>query len=93
MAEDLPLEYQLVDALLAEDQEGARRIAAELHARGFDYATIEAALQEYPQLEEPLWEVMRTVVPISRRALKRRAIRAAEERDWGDWEQGQRKLR
>jgi len=90
MAEDLPLEFQLVDALLAEDQSGARQIAAELHARGFDYATVEAALAEYPHLEEPLWEVMRAVVPLSRRAQKRRAIRAAEERDWADWDEGKR---
>lgn len=93
MSEDLPLEYQLVDALLAEDQEEARRVAAALHARGFEYATIQAALEEYPQLEEPLWEVMRAVTPISRRALKRRAIRAAEERDWGDWEEGKREIK
>ena len=92
MAEDLPLEYQLVDALLAEDQASARQIAADLHARGFEYAAIQAALEEYPQLEEPLWEVMRAVVPLSRRAQKRRAIRAAEERDWGGWEEGKRKI-
>jgi hypothetical protein len=90
MDEKLPLEYQLVDALLAEDREEARRIAAALHERGFDAATIDAALAEYPQLEEPLWAVMSEVIPLSRRAARRRAIRAAEERDWGDWEEGRR---
>jgi hypothetical protein len=90
MDENLPLEYQLVDALLADDREGARRIAAALHERGFDAATIDAALAEYPQLEEPLWAVLSEVIPLARRAAKRRAIRAAEERDWGDWEEGRR---
>ncbi|NTV65037.1 MAG: RecX family transcriptional regulator [Oscillochloris sp.] len=92
MQEDLPLEFELVDALLAEDYEGAREIAQALHQRGIDYATINVALQEYPQLEESLWELLKEVIPLSRRAAKRRAIRAAEERDWGDWEAGKQKL-
>jgi hypothetical protein len=50
------------------------------------------ALKEYPHLEEPLWELLNEVTPIPRRAAKRRAIRAAEERDWGDWEAGKKKL-
>ena len=91
MEEELPLEYQLVDALLADDEALAREIAAELHRRGFDMATIEIALQEYPQLEEPLWAVLQDVIPVSRRARKRRAIKAAEERDWGDWNEGKRR--
>lgn len=92
MTEELPLEYQLIDALLADDHEQARAIAAELHARGFDYTTIEIALEEYPQLEEPLWEVLNEVIPLARRVKKRRAIKAAEDRDWGDWERGKRKV-
>lgn len=93
MDPNLPLEYQLVDALLADDQEAAREIAAQLHARGFDAATMEAALAEYPQLQEPLFAVLQSVIPLSRRAARRRAIRAAEERDWGDWDEGRRKLK
>jgi hypothetical protein len=91
MEENLPPEFDLVDALLAGDREGALRIARELHQRGFDYATISEALKEHPQLEQPLWDVLNEVRPISRRAVKRRAIRAAEERDWGDWEAGKKK--
>lgn len=90
MEANLPLEFQLVDALLANDQEEARRVARQLHERGFDMATIDEALQEFPHLVEPLYGVLREVVPISRRAVKRRAIRAAEERDWGDWLEGKR---
>lgn len=93
MAEELPLEHQLVEALRAGDGEGARRIAAALHGRGFDYATVQGALEQQPQLEDALWAVMREVVPLSRRAQKRRAIRAAEERDWASWKQAKRKLR
>ena len=37
-----------------------------------------------------LWAVMSEVIPLSRRAARRRAIRAAEERDWADWEEGRR---
>jgi hypothetical protein len=90
MEEQLPLEYQLVDALLAGDADAARQIAAALHERGFDAETIGLAMKEYPQLEEPLWEVLNAVIPVARRARKRRAIRAAEQRDWGDWEDGKR---
>jgi hypothetical protein len=90
MEEHLPLEFQLVDALLADDAEAARQIAVRLHERGFDAVTIDAALAEYPQLEEPLWAVLSEVIPVSRRAARRRAIRAAEKRDWGDWKEGQR---
>lgn len=90
MSEALPLEYELVDALLAEDGERARSIARQLHTRGFDATTIELALQEYPHLEETLWAVLNEVIPMARRARKRRAIRVAEERDWGDWKAGKR---
>jgi hypothetical protein len=86
--DQLPLEFELVDALLAKDHEGAREIAARLHARGFDAATIDEALREYPHLEEQLYAVLQEVIPLSRRAARRRAIRAAEERDWGDWPEG-----
>lgn len=90
MEESLPPEFDLVDALLAGDREGARQIAAALQQRGIDYASIGEALKEYPQLEEPLWDLLREVTPLSRRAARRRAIRAAEERDWGDWEAGKK---
>jgi DNA polymerase III delta subunit len=90
MEADLPLEYQLVDALLANDAAAAQAIAAQLHARGFDAVTIDAAIQEYPQLEEQLYAVLQSVIPLSRRAARRRAIRAAEERDWGDWPEGKK---
>jgi hypothetical protein len=92
VSEQLPPEFDLVDALLAGDHESARRIAAELHQRGFDYATIGEALKAHPHLEEPLWELLREVTPIPRRVAKRRAIRAAEERDWGNWKEGKKKL-
>ncbi len=84
------LEQQLVAALLADDLDEARRLAERLHARGFDAAAMEAALREHPQLEAALYAVLQEVVPLSRRAAKRRAIRAAEERDWGDWREGKR---
>ena len=90
MNEHRPLEVQLVDALLADDTELAKQLAEQLHARGLDAAAIDAALQAHPQLQEPLLAVLQAVIPISRRAARRRAIRAAEERDWGDWEEGRR---
>lgn len=90
MEANLPLEFQLVDALLADDQEQARRIARLLHERGFDMATIDEALRAYPELEQPLYAVLQSVIPVSRRAARRRAIRAAEERDWGDWPEGRK---
>jgi hypothetical protein len=85
-----PLEVQLVAALRAGDAANARQIAAALHERGFAVATLEQALAPYPHLEEALWKVMSAVIPVSRREQKRRAIRAAEERDWGDWNEGKR---
>ncbi|WP_322511536.1 hypothetical protein [Chloroflexus sp.] len=87
----MTLEEELIAALAAGDQARAKVIAAELHARGLNAAAIEAALAAQPQLEEQLWATLNEVIPISRRALKRRAIRAAEERDWGDWEEGRRR--
>lgn len=85
-----PLELQLVDALLADDHERARRIAGQLYGRGFDMAVIEEALRASPQLEQQLYAVLYEVVPLARRAAKRRAIRAAEERDWAGWSEGKR---
>jgi hypothetical protein len=85
-----PLEEQLIAALLADDQKGARQIAGQIHARGFEMSRIEEALTRYPHLEQPLYAVLQEVIPLSRRAAKRRAIRAAEERDWGDWSEGKR---
>ncbi|MEI6778872.1 MAG: hypothetical protein WCK70_18390 [Chloroflexales bacterium] len=91
MGENHPSEVDLVQALLAGDHELAHRIATTLHQRGFDYAMIGEALTQYPHLEESLWELLQKITPIPRRVAKRRAIRAAEERDWGDWEEGKRK--
>ncbi|MCX7792559.1 MAG: hypothetical protein N2378_18135 [Chloroflexaceae bacterium] len=91
---DVPpsLEEQLVAALLAGDTDEARRLARLLHARGFDATVMQRALAAHPQLEEQLYAVLQEVIPLSRRAARRRAIRAAEERDWGDWREGKRKL-
>lgn len=86
------LEEQLVAALQAGDAEEARRLARLLHERGFDATAIQQALAADPRLEEQLYAVLQEVMPLSRRAAKRRAIRAAEERDWGDWREGKRKL-
>ncbi|MGB9633957.1 MAG: hypothetical protein ACPL8I_11550 [Chloroflexaceae bacterium] len=86
------LEEQLVAALLAGDAEEARRLARLLHERGFDATAIQGALAAHPHLEEQLYAVLQEVLPLSRRAAKRRAIRAAEERDWGDWREGKRKV-
>lgn len=86
------LEEQLVAALLAGDQEAARRFAGQIHARGFEMSLINEALKRHPHLEEPLYAVLQEVIPLSRRAARRRAIRAAEERDWGDWDEGKRDL-
>ncbi|NNJ12595.1 hypothetical protein EKD04_019910 [Chloroflexales bacterium ZM16-3] len=91
MAEQLPPEFGLVDALLAGDRDAARRIAADLHQRGIDYAMVDEAIKQNPHLEESLWELLREVAPLPRRVAKRRAIRAAEDRDWGDWEAGKKK--
>jgi hypothetical protein len=91
VSEQLSPEVNLVAAMLAGDRKLARQIAAELHQRGFDYAKIGEALKEHVHLEEPLWELLQEVTPIPRRAAKRRAIRAAEERDWGNWEAGKKK--
>jgi hypothetical protein len=91
MAAETPsLEVQLINALLVQDLTQAEQLASQLHARGFDLATLEQALAAQPQLEAQLWDVMRAVIPLSRREKKRRAIRAAEERDWADWNEGKR---
>ncbi|WP_322494141.1 hypothetical protein [Chloroflexus sp.] len=87
----MTLEEELIAALASGDKERAKTIARELHARGLDAAAIETALAAQPHLEDQLWATLNEVIPISRRALKRRAIRAAEERDWGDWEEGRRR--
>lgn len=87
----MTLEEALIAALAAGDRARAIKIATELHARGIDVQAIEAALAAQSQLEEQLWATLNEVIPISRRALKRRAIRAAEERDWGNWEEGRRR--
>ena len=92
MDDTMPLEEQLVAALLADDQATARRVASQIHARGFEMSLIEEALKSHPHLEQPLYAVLQEVIPLSRRAAKRRAIRAAEERDWGDWDEGKRDL-
>jgi hypothetical protein len=84
------LEQALVAALRANDDAAAHTIATALHERGFDLDALNVALAAHPQLEEPLWALLHAVIPLSRRAQKRRAIRAAEERDWGDWEDGKR---
>lgn len=86
----LSLEQQLIAALLVDDQTEAHRLAHLLHARGFDAVAMDEALTAHPQLEEQLYSVLQEVVPLARRAAKRRAIRAAEERDWGDWTDGKR---
>lgn len=85
-----PPERQLVAALLQGDQERARQIARQLHERGFDGAAIDQELRAHPELEAPLYAVLQEVIPLSRRAARRRAIRAAEERDWGDWPEGRK---
>ena len=90
MEANRPLEFQLVDALLADDQVAAQRLARELHASGFAVATLNEALQAHPELEAPFYAVLQAVIPLSRRAAKRRAIRTAEERDWGAWPEGKR---
>jgi hypothetical protein len=87
---DQSLEQQLIAALLAGDEAAAHALATALHQRGFDLEALNVALAAQPQLEEPLWALLNQVIPLSRREKKRRAIRAAEERDWGDWEAGKR---
>jgi len=87
----MKLEEELIAALASGDHARAIALATELHNRGLDIAAIETALARQPHLEEQLWETLKQVIPISRRALKRRAIRAAEERDWGTWEEGRRR--
>ncbi|MGQ9928491.1 MAG: hypothetical protein ACUVS4_16695 [Chloroflexaceae bacterium] len=86
------LEEQLVVALLAGDTEKARQTARLLHERGFDATAIQPVLAAHPYLEEQLYAVLQEVIPLSRRAAKRRAIRSAEERDWGHWREGKRKV-
>jgi hypothetical protein len=86
------LEEQLVAALQAGDAEEARRLARLLHERGFNATAIQGALAAHRHLEEQLYAVLQEVLPLSRRAAKRRAIRAAEERDWGNWREGKRKV-
>ncbi|WP_298821759.1 hypothetical protein [Chloroflexus sp.] len=86
----MTLEEELIAALVANDLARAKALATELHARGLDRAAIEQALAAQPHLEEQLWAILNEIIPISRRALKRRAIRAAEERDWSDWQEGRR---
>ncbi len=85
------LEQQLIAALRDGQTAEAHRIGAMLYERGFEPAAIEAALSAYPELEAQLADLLRQVVPRSRRAAKRRAIRNAEQRDWGDWQEGKRK--
>ncbi len=92
-AKSASLEVQLVAALQAGDATTARALATALHERGFDLAALTKALEAQPHLEESLWDLMSDVIPVSRRAKKRRAVRAAEERDWGDWEEGKQDRR
>lgn len=86
----IPLETQLIMALVDEDQDEAHRIAALLQARGVDMTLIASLIEDHPDQETALYAVLNDVIPLSRRAAKRRAIRAAEERDWGDWHDGRR---
>ncbi|MFV9505736.1 MAG: hypothetical protein AB4911_14365 [Oscillochloridaceae bacterium umkhey_bin13] len=92
MDSTLSLEVQLVAALRAGDQPRAEQLAASLHAQGFDATALAAALADHPELEAQLYAVLQAVIPLSRRAAKRRAIRAAEARDWGDWDDAKRSV-
>lgn len=84
------LEQQLIAALHTGDDATAHRLATALHQRGFELTALNEALAAHPELEEALWNLLNAVIPLSRREKKRRAIRAAEERDWGDWQDGKR---
>ncbi|NJM05427.1 hypothetical protein HC891_03245 [Candidatus Gracilibacteria bacterium] len=77
----LPLEYLLLSYLSTGDQQVAERIAGHLHQRGFDYAVIEDQIATIPALEQAMVDVMQKVVPLARRAARRRAIRAAERKE------------
>ncbi|MCU0493159.1 MAG: hypothetical protein MUD01_16360 [Chloroflexaceae bacterium] len=75
----LPLEYLLVLELVRERPERADLIAAHLHQRGFAWDAFSGLLAAMPGLEEPLYDVLNRVVPLARRAAKRRAKRKADK--------------
>jgi hypothetical protein len=84
-------EAELIAALAAGDTEQAAELARLLHEQGYDGEALLAALAAQPQLETQLWATLDAVIPVARRVRKRRAIQAAEARDWGDWQEGQRR--
>lgn len=84
------LEAELIAALAANDETRAAELARSLHEQGYDGNALLAALAEQPQLEERLWATLDAVIPLARRVRKRRAIQAAEERDWAGWDEGKR---
>jgi hypothetical protein len=77
----LPLEYVLLSYLSSGAQHEAALVGTYLHQRGFDYAVIENQLRMWPALEQAVVDVMKQVVPLSRRAARRRAIREAERKE------------
>jgi hypothetical protein len=77
----LPLEYLLLTYLSPGEQQRATLVARHLHQRGFDYDVIASELSMAPVLELAVVDVMQKVIPLSRRAARRRAVREADRKE------------
>lgn len=76
----VPLEIELMCALLGDSQEVAYAIAAHLLAEGARWERLEGVLAQVPALEAPLWELMDQVRPMAKRA---RGRRVRQQTGWG----------
>ena len=76
----VPLEVELICALLGDAQEDAYAIADYLLAQGARWERLEWMLAQVPALEAPLWELMDQVRPMAKRA---RGRRVRQQTGWG----------
>lgn len=80
----VPLEAELISALLRDLPKEAHAIATLLWSRGVQVDRLEPLLLQVPELEEQLWTLFENVKPIAKRAIAKRERRRL---GWG----GQRK--
>lgn len=80
----VPLEAELMSALLRDQPKEAHAIATLLWSRGVQVDRLEPLLIQLPELEEQLWTLFENVKPMAKRAIGKRQRRRL---GWG----GQRK--
>lgn len=80
----VPLEAELMSALLRDQPKEAHAIATLLWSRGVQLDRLEPLLIQLPELEEQLWTLLENVKPMAKRAAGKRQRRRL---GWG----GQRK--